>query len=292
MGNSKKQWQQYKDLWRRRFVFFIVLAPAFILVDYFFVWPHVYAVTFYILFVILFIIFVHLQYHETPPPLRVPNLTKNAEPANFKLAEILLKEFDYVQETATQAMTDRLTLVNYFLVSTGVVVAGFGLMISAEGGAQFAYRYEVVITLSLIFNAVGWVYFMQIVRLRQAWCDSARAMNHLKVLLVRHCEYPLELAKASFRWNIESIPRAEKKMTVFHLSALLIGLINAAAIGLASMIALGSNILRESDISHAHLPIPWLYPLFSFALALFHLAFQMSMYTVLLEESESTKRPK
>lgn len=289
MENKKEQWQQYKELWRWRFVLFIGLAVAFLIFDHFSACPHLYDVTLYILFITLFIVFVHLNYHETPAPVKVPNLTVNEKSEDFKLSDILLHEFEYVQETAEQAMSDRLTLVNYFLLSAGVVMAGFGLMVSAEGGATFAYRYEVVITLSLLFNAVGWVYFMQIVRLRQAWCDSARAMNHLKVLFVKHCKFPLEIAKASFRWNIESIPRAEKKMTVFYLSALLISLVNAAAIGLASIITLGIHILHASDKQREYLDIPWHYPAISFILALFHLVFQMSMYTVLLQEQPNAE---
>jgi hypothetical protein len=279
-----KKWQQYKSLWRWRFAIFFAFTLIFLLGDSFFVCPNVYVVTVYLLLITLFVIFVHLHYHEPPQPFRVPKLRKKGGAADFKLSEILLKEFEYVQETATQAMSDRLTLVNYFLLSAGVVMAGFGLMVSAEGGANFAYRYEVVIALSLLFNAVGWVYFMQIVRLRQAWCDSARAMNHLKVLFVRHCKFPPETAKASFRWKIESIPRAEKKMTVFYLSALLISLINATAIGLASIITLGMPILHASDKQRAYLEIPWQYPALGFILALYHLVFQMSMYTVLLQE--------
>lgn len=289
MENKKEKWQQYKELWRWKFALFIGLAILFIVFDLFFACPHFYDVTLYILFITIFIIFVHLHYHETPAPVEVPNLTATGTSEDFKLSDILLHEFEYVQETAEQAMSDRLTLVNYFLLSAGVVMAGFGLMVSAEGGANFAYRYEVVITLSLIFNAVGWVYFMQIVRLRQAWCDSARAMNHLKVLFVKHCKFPLTIAKASFRWNIESIPRAEKKMTVFYLSALLISLVNAASIGLACIITLGIDILHTSDKLREYFDIPWQYPAISFILALFHLVFQMSMYTALLQEQPQAK---
>jgi len=288
----KESWEKYKRLWRWRFAVFILLAVTFLILDGAFAYPHIYAVTAYILFITLFIVFVHLHYHETPDPFEVPDLTfppaKNTA-KKFDLAQILLQEFDYVKETAGQAMNDRLTLVNYFLLSAGVVMAGFGLMISEEGGAKFAYRYEVVITLSLIFNSVGWVYFMQIVRLRQAWCESARAMNHLKMLFAKHCNFSLAASSAGFRWKIQSIPRAEKKMTVFYLSALLISILSAAAIGLASTIMLSINLLHESDEQHQYLDIPLMYPLIGFGLALFHLIFQMSMYTVLLEEPATVK---
>lgn len=201
----------------------------------------------------------------------------------FSLPEILLKEFEYAKETADQAMDDRHTLVNYFLLSAGVVLASFGLMISAEGGAQFAYRYEVVITLSLVFNAVGWVYFMQIVRLRQAWCESARAMNHIKQVFVKNCRLDFDIAKKCFRWDFESIPKAGKKMTVFYFSALLISILNSAAIVLAGIIVIDLNLFRNSG------PIPLAHFVISSGMGLFHLIFQMSMYTSLLEEAYEPK---
>jgi hypothetical protein len=222
----------------------------------------------------------------------LPVKTKKAKaPKDAKLpfVEVLLREFDYVKETASQAMGDRLTLVNYFLLSTGVVLASFGLMVSYEGGAQFAYRYEVLIILSLIFNAVGWIYFLQVVRLRQAWCESAVAMNHLKLVFAQNSEFLPESAEKAFLWNIASIPTAAKKMTVFYFSALLISLLSAAAIGLAAILSLSVELLRTSDQLHEYIDIPLTYPVIGFGLGLYHLLFQMSMYTALLEEPAMPK---
>ncbi|MDZ7363829.1 MAG: hypothetical protein ONB46_24400 [candidate division KSB1 bacterium] len=196
----------------------------------------------------------------------------------------MLVEFDYVQETATQAMSDRLTLVNYFLLSAGVVLASVGLMVSAEGGAQFAYRYEVLIVLSLTFNAVGWIYFMQIVRLRQAWCESALAMSHIKTVFVLNSEFLPHTAQEAFLWNSASIPSPGKKMTVFYLSALLIALISAAALGLAATLLMTMETLHASDLAHKYISIPLQYPFIGFMLGLYHMFFQMSMYTALLDE--------
>jgi hypothetical protein len=220
---------------------------------------------------------------------RKPKSEKKTKYLNF--SELLLVEFDYVQETATQAMSDRLTLVNYFLLSAGVVLASAGLMVSAEGGAQFAYRYEVLIVLSLTFNAVGWIYFMQIVRLRQAWCESALAMSHIKTLFVQNSEFLPNTAKDAFLWNSASIPAPGKKMTVFYLSALLIALISAAALGLAATLLLTMETLHASDLNHKYISIPLQYPFMGFLLGLYHMFFQMSMYTALLDEPPGHSSP-
>lgn len=245
-------------------------------------------ITAYILFVTVLIVYVQWKYREPIREVEVPKLKRR--PAKDKAAtlaflEIALREFDYAKETAAQAMDDRLTLVNYFLLSAGVVLAGFGVMVSYEGGARFAYRYEMLIALGLLFNAVGWVYFLQIVRLRQAWCESARSMNHLKQLFAKNAELLAESAANAFRWQMLSIPRAPKKMTVFYLSALLISIMNAAAVSLATIILIGAGLLRESDKLTTYLEFPWKYLLASFGLGVYHLCFQMSMYTALLEET-------
>jgi hypothetical protein len=268
-----------------------------------FIWPvvlyfsipcrPVYMAGVYIFIVTGLIIFVKNKYREAIrlpdiPKLEIPDKKRKKEKADapaLGLQEILLEEFEYIKETAAQAMNDRHTLVNYFLLSAGVVLASFGLMVSEEGGARFPYRYEVLIGLNLLFNLVGWVYFMQVVRLRQAWCESARAMSHIKQVFAKNSLYSSETAKPSFRWNIESIPQAEKKMTVFYFSALLISILNAAAIALSSIILLNFDVLRQAEELHQHLHIPYGYPLLGLGLGLYHLVFQMSMYTALLEES-------
>lgn len=272
-----KIWQ----LWRRfRLVIFLALSAFFLLFDIWLVCPHLYWVTGYIFVITGFIVFVQKKYREVPRTLPVPilqSLPPKNDAAQLELSEILLREFDYAKETAAQAMNDRLTLLNYFLLSAGVVVAGIGVMVSKEGGYEFPYRDDSIIALSLIFNMVGWVYFMNQIRLRQAWCESARAMNHIKQVFVEHCGYSQEKVKAAFRWSVENIPAPPKKMTVFYFSALLISILSAVAIALASTMLLG-----VAQISHFYV--------FPIGLSLYHLFFQMSMYTALLEEPVSSAR--
>ncbi len=283
--------EQLKKFWSRSKPYFFFFASSLIVaLGYQFSDKPIYWITGYLFSVTATILAVRRLY---PPTKRVvnevrlaprkPKPDKKAEYLNF--SELLLREFDYVKETASQAMTDRLTMVNYFLLSAGVVLASVGLMVSAEGGAQFAYRYEVLIVLSLTFNAVGWIYFMQVVRLRQAWCESALAMSHLKMIFVQNSKFLPRTAQDAFLWSSASIPPPGKKMTVFYFSALLIALISAAALGFAATLLLTMDLLHTSDQAHKYISIPLQYPFVGFMLGLYHLFFQMSMYTALLEES-------
>ncbi|MCI0696276.1 hypothetical protein L0337_30265 [candidate division KSB1 bacterium] len=287
-----------KRVWIRfKLRFFVALSLALSVIDYGLIYPHLYWLTTYILIVTLFIAFVQWWYRERSPAVMVPKLqfvARKNKNAQFNFTEILAHEFDYVKETASQAMNDRHTMVNYFLLSAGVVLAGLGLMLSEEGGAKFPYRFEIVVGMNLLFNAIGWVYFMQVVRLRQAWCESARAMNHLKLLFMDNCDLRPNLADKVFRWNIKSIPEAAKKMTVFYFSALLISILNAAAIALAGTILPNIDILLDTNSLRKSLFVPAKSLWIGLALGVYHLFFQMSMYTGLLEEptrkKEKTKR--
>lgn len=213
---------------------------------------------------------------EVSAPVRLPGAlpgtyqTRNGIP----LAELLLQEFEYIKETASQAMNDRHTMVNYFLLSAGVVFAAFGVMLSKEGGWELPYRNSILIALSLLFSGIGWVYFMQIIRLRQAWCESARAMNHLKLFYMRYCDFPENLAHQAFRWRADTIPPAGKKFTVFYFSALLIALISAAVLAVATFL-----VTANTDFLAA-----WRWGLVAL-LGIYHVIFQMSLYSVLLEET-------
>lgn len=232
----------------------------------------------YLSVLVLFIAFVHYRYKDKKAPESQPVWPEGTPPfrKGLPLFELLLEEFEYIKETASQAMNDRHTMINYFLLSAGVVIAGIGAVASKDGAASFPFRNQSLVALCLLFNAIGWLYFLQIVRLRQAWCESARAMNHLKEFYARHCDLPFPLASRAFRWNMKSIPPAAKKTTVFYLSALLISVISAGALALATGIMLGDERLREL----------FYYP---GLLAVFHILFQMSMYTALLEETPVPK---
>jgi len=232
-----------------------------------------YVVTGYIFIVGGLVAYVQKKYPNQPHEVDISDLELLPPSASpLRLEEIILREFDYVTETASQAMNDRHTMVNYFLLSAGVVVAGIGVLLSKEGAVDFQYRDQTLVALSLLFCTVGWVYFMQLVRLRQAWCDSARAMNHLKRVFVKCSGHTAEMAEKIFLWSIKTIPRANKPMTVFHLSALLISILSAVAIALATVILLNKNGIKKF----------WFAPI---ALGLGHLFFQMRKYHTLLQDT-------
>ncbi len=155
-----------------------------------------------------------------PPPKELP-LTRP-----LYSADILKLEFEYARLTASEAMRDRHTMVNFYLLAFGVVATGVLGILSREANLP-----QSIGTLLLwILCAVGWLYFLKIIRLRQAWHESARAMNQIKDFFIQHDQHfqPEELRPA-FRWQAHTLPSPGKPWTVFFYSALLIALLDSMA---------------------------------------------------------------
>ncbi len=155
-----------------------------------------------------------------PPPKELP-LTRP-----LYSADILKLEFEYARFTASEAMRDRHTMVNFYLLAFGVIATGVLGILSREANLP-----QSIGTLLLwILCAVGWLYFLKIIRLRQAWHESARAMNQIKDFFIQHDQHfqPEELRPA-FRWQAHTLPSPGKPWTVFFYSALLIALLDSMA---------------------------------------------------------------
>ncbi len=150
--------------------------------------------------------------------------------ANLELdpEEILELEFEYARETAAQAQSDRTTIVNlYLLLVGGVSSAAVALPQLASRGFDVprgAY--------SLLFALLGLIGFftvMKLIRLRQAWYDSARAMSQIKDFYLE--KFP-DL-KPALRWTTETIPAPGKPWTITFNLALLVALVDSVALAVA-----------------------------------------------------------
>lgn len=159
----------------------------------------------------------------SPPP---PPPGKKPPMKPLSSSDILGWEFEYARLTASEAMHDRHTMVNFYLLAFGVIATGVLAILSRE-----AVLPQSMGTLLLwILCAVGWLYFLKIIRLRQAWHESARAMNQIKEFYIQHDEHfePEEL-RSAFRWQAHTLPSPGKPWTVFFYSAVLIALMDSMA---------------------------------------------------------------
>lgn len=262
-------------------IIFYGLAPAFlVLAGIFFIGiapraeqfvPLGFSLVYY-----LVVLYSYRKFGQSPPQSTPLTPARRDGEISEDLRAIALHEYEYVRETMAQAMNDRHTLINYFLLATGVVLAAIGAVYGKEGLIEFEFKLQLTIAICLTFCFVAWIYFLKIIRLRQAWCESCAAMNRIKQFFLVNEKRRVPEEQSPFLWKSNSIPPAAKKGNLFHLEALLINFISALAMSAVSVL-----LLPQDNV----LTLMWV----PIAFFLFGFFLQLSAYTVFLEEKPSKK---
>lgn len=193
--------------------------------------------------------------------------------------DLLGMEFEYARITASEAMNDRHTVVNFYLLLTGVVVSAVAALLSAErppGPVADALPY-VGMALLWALCIVGWLYLLQIIRLRQAWRGSAATMNQIKAFYFANvARFTSREFKKAFCWQMETLPPAAKLWTIHFFSAALIALLN-------SLVYVGGGLLHTVGLQVSSEAWPWLVPSLAF-LGLVLFVFSLHMYVRFLRQ--------
>jgi hypothetical protein len=150
--------------------------------------------------------------------------------------DILIAEFEYAKDTASQAMEDRHKMVNYYLIIVGVLLNAVATLLTSSKEAEKLMMSENLIryaVFSLLFTLfiLGILYLLKLIRLRLAWFESALAMNQIKDYYKKNAAV-LNLKPLPFRWTTTSLKKMKlnKNDTLFCYSAVLIILIGTLAL--------------------------------------------------------------
>jgi hypothetical protein len=221
---------------------------------------------------------VILWLNRRPDPKPPPPPPAQAGQKQLAASEILGWEFQYAQATASEAMDQRHTLVNFYLLAAGVAASAVAAIL---GGDLVRLRGPGAVLLWVLCG-IGWLYFLAIIRLRQAWHDSARAMNQIKEFYIQHAkDFEPDVLRAAFRWKAASLPRPEKAWTVFFYSAMIVGFIDSVAY-------VGGGMLLGLDEAFA-LPLP--VAVVIAALGLIFFAFHVWLYFAFLKPRPDAAGP-
>jgi len=152
-------------------------------------------------------------------------------------------------------------MVNFYLLLAGVAASGVVAVLGQQPGLPTSAG----TVLLWLLCGVGWVYFLAIIRLRQAWHDSARAMNQIKEFYFQHTsELDGDVLRTAFRWQPHTLPAPGKPWTIYFYAAMLIALLNTAAyVG-------GGALLDLEAVRSAPLPVLGSLALFGLAFFAFH----------------------
>ena len=221
---------------------------------------------------------------RSEPPKPLP-LSKSKSDSGLDPAVMLKMEFEYARITASEAMSDRHTVVNFQLLLTGFTISAVVGLLGAEGlgsptdlGLSSSLTPFVGVAFLWTLCLVDVLYLLKIIRLRQAWQDSAETMSQIKEFyLERVARFSPQEFSGAFRWRKATLPAPAKKWTIFFLSAVLIALLS----GLAYVV--GGTLL---GLGIGLRPGEWLWVLAAqAALGLVLVLFNLHMYGLFLERN-------
>lgn len=166
-----------------------------------------------------------------PPEPGAPRPDSMTEASPLSADNLLIAEFEYIGQTAFQAGEDRSRITSFYLITSGSLVAA--ILGTQADDLQDPQTYFAFAALFFVLAFSGVLTLLQLVRLRQAWAESARAMNQIKEYYVEHLR-ELDLARA-LRWRMTTLPRAEKPWSVAYLLALQVASLGGIILGAAVM---------------------------------------------------------
>jgi hypothetical protein len=141
--------------------------------------------------------------------------------------QIISGEYNYIAQTAFQANEDRARAWQYFFVTFATLIAA--LLSTQMDGVDRVQLYRTFVAIFLLLAGLGFITSLQLVRLRQAWLESARAMNQIKERLAAD-----DPALAGyFRWTNATLPTPFKLRSFGFLQAVEVALLSGLALGAA-----------------------------------------------------------
>lgn len=165
-------------------------------------------------------------------------------PAHDELArQIINAEYDYIAQTAFQANEDRARAWQYFFVTFATLIAA--LLSTQIESIDRRQLYLTFVVIFLLLAVLGFITILQLTRLRQAWLESAKAMNQIKERLIAGDP----ALAAYFRWTNASLPAPFKLRSFGFLQALEVALLSGLALGAA--VAFGA-------LARGVAAVPWL----------------------------------
>jgi Na+/melibiose symporter-like transporter len=144
--------------------------------------------------------------------------------------KILELEFEYARTTAEQAQDDRTAIMTLYLILVGGVGSAIAAITQTSATSSGSTAPHIVLAvIFFLLGITGFFTLMKLVRLRQAWNDSALAMNQIKDYY--RAQFP-DLNRA-FRWKTETLPPLGKPWTITFNLAVLVAIIDSIAMGVA-----------------------------------------------------------
>jgi hypothetical protein len=142
--------------------------------------------------------------------------------------QILELEFNYIAETAHQAIADRYRIVSFYIALASAAGGLIATLLTANSEPTRTVLVAIaVICLSL--SAVGWLFVIALVRLRQRWYGSMVSLNAIKEYYVTM--FPdLQFA---LQWRAGTLPQPQQMGNIHFFMTLFVIILNSLLFTLA-----------------------------------------------------------
>ncbi len=174
----------------------------------------------------------------SPEPLQSPAAGQHDPATNtdqrLRLENMMLAEFNYASATAYQALEDRGRMFNFYLGIAGVLASGLGALYGF--GKTIQHSEYLAMALLILAGFIGVIFFLKIVRIRQAFDDSLLTMNTIKEHYISNFKGIVPAVEDIFRWRIKSMPSGRRFGSLTFLVCFAIIFIDSVAVGLAAII--------------------------------------------------------
>jgi len=144
--------------------------------------------------------------------------------------QILELEFNYIRETAHQAIEDRHRFLNFYIglaTTAGTIALGIGGVSQDANPVALSLGFSLV---AFLIAVVGWIFLAMMIRLRQAWHESLTSMNRVKDFYTSNLDQNLGDA---FAWDIKTLPKPHRTWNIHFFATLLVNFIASLALALS-----------------------------------------------------------
>lgn len=188
----------------------------------------------------------------------VPALREGADAPTqeLKAESILLEEFGYAGVSAYQAREDSAALINIYLLASGALATGLGVLANTNSGPTRPTVSAIAIVALIIFAIISFAIFARFLGLEQEYREGLLAMGVIKEYYIQRLRRVTPDIELAFRWRLRRRPRvatlAGGAPLIVWAIALLSGLSMAGAVGEARQLY---GIVASVSIPYAHEPI-------------------------------------
>ncbi len=183
-------------------------------------------------------------------PASFVEVSRSGSESELRAESILLEEFNFAGVTAYQSREDSAALINIYLLATGALATGLGVMVNAYTNGTRSTIGIIATTAMVIFAVISFAFFTRFLALEQEYRESMLAMGVIKEYYIQRLRRETPEIELAFRWRLKKRPRGATHAGGVPLIAATFALLG----GLSVAGAVGEGRQLYSILAHIIIP--------------------------------------